>query len=125
MAARSAIIVGRPSLVEKAVFGFEAGTVAHGFDGEFDGAPGGHDNDGERGVDARELREDVEDFLAGSRVASVVEIHEEAIELTDLEGGDDGVGGGDAGLRGCRADRRRRGCGFDCASCGKYWGLRG
>ena len=79
--------MGRPSLVEEAVFGFEAGAVAHGFDSEFNGAPGGHDNDRERRVDARKLREEVEAFLAGGGIASVVEIHEEAIELTDLEGG--------------------------------------
>ena len=50
--------------------------------------------DGEGGVDPGELREEVEAFLAGGGVAGVVEIHEEAIKLTDGEGGEDGVGGG-------------------------------
>ena len=60
---------------------------------EFDRSPGGHDDDGQRGVNALKLREEAETFLAGGGVAGVIEIDEEAIELTDLKGGDDGVGG--------------------------------
>ena len=67
-----------------------ARTTADGFDGEIDGSPGGHHDDGERGVEGLDLGEQVEAFLAGSSVAGVVEIHDEKVEILGSEGVEDG-----------------------------------
>jgi len=64
-----------------------ARAVAHRFDGEIDGAPGGHDDDGKRGGGLLEAGEEIESFGAGSGVASVVEIDQRSIEVLTLHGG--------------------------------------
>ena len=73
-----------------------ARAAAHGFDGEVDAAPGGHDDDGQRGVERAQVVEEIEPFLAGRRVARVVEVHQDDVELAAFDGGDDagGRGGG-------------------------------
>ena len=63
-----------------------AGALAHGLDGEVDGGPGGHDDDGDARVVFADGGEEVEAFLAGGGVAGVVEVDEDGVE----------VGGGEA-----------------------------
>ena len=53
-----------------------AGAAAHGFDGEVEVGPGGHDDDGEMGVALADGGDEVEAFAAGGGVAGVVEVDE-------------------------------------------------
>ena len=68
------------------------GAAAHGFDGEFDVAPGGHDDDGGGDAGGAEVLEDVEALLAGGGVAGVIEVHEHEIEGVILGGAQEGGG---------------------------------
>lgn len=69
---------------------------AHGFNGQLDIGPGGHDNDGHLRVVGLDPGEEVEALLSGGGVACVVEVDEEGVVGPGLEGFEDGVRG--AGL---------------------------
>ena len=73
-----------------------ARAAAHRFDRDVDAAPGGHDDDGQRGVERAQVVEQIEPFLAGRRVARVIEVHQDDVELAAFDRGDDagGRGGG-------------------------------
>ena len=58
----------------------------HRLDRHLDAAPGGHHDDRQRRVVHAQLREQVEAFAAGGRVARVVEVHEHGVELAPLDG---------------------------------------
>jgi len=71
------------------------GAAAHGFDGKFEAAPGGHDDDGKGAVFRANVGKKVEAFLAGSCVSSVIQIHQESVKLAGLERRKNGSGRGD------------------------------
>ena len=52
---------------------------AHGFDGELDVSPGGHDHDWQRRVDRTRLPQQLQPFISRGGVARVVEIHQQQI----------------------------------------------
>src|SRR5262249_13178037 len=56
-----------------------AGAAAHGFYGDLDGGPGGHDYDWESGVERLNAGEEIEALLAGGGVASVIEVDEDGV----------------------------------------------
>ena len=62
-----------------------ARAAAHRFDRHLDAAPGRHHDDRQRRVVAADLRQQVEPFLAGRRVARVVEIHQHGVELARVD----------------------------------------
>src|SRR5262249_41185384 len=72
-----------------------AGTAAHGFDGDFNAAPGGHHHDGKSGIGGMDAVQKVEAFLAGGGVASVVQVHQQDVEFASLERSHDRGGGSD------------------------------
>ena len=55
-------------------------------DGELHVAPGGHDHHGQRLIESVDLRQQIQPFASGGRVARVVEIHQEEIEILGFEG---------------------------------------
>ena len=61
------------------------GAAAHGFDGELDVGPRGHDDDGELRLVGADLGEQVEAFAAGGGVAGVVQVEEKRVEGAALE----------------------------------------
>ena len=73
-----------PGLLDKI-----ARPAAHGFHSQADGAPGGHYDDRQNGIDGLNPREQVQAFLAGSGIARVIQIHQYDIEVARLERGDD------------------------------------
>ena len=73
-----------------------ARAAAHRLDGDFDAAPGRHDDDRQRRIDALDARQQVQAFFARRRVARVVQVDQRDVELARLE-------------RGEHAGRRRRG----------------
>ena len=76
-----------------------AGAAAHRLDGDVDAAPGGHHHRRQRRVHGPHGVQEVEAFLARGRVAGVVQVHQEDVELLVLERGDD------AGRRGGGVDQ--------------------
>ena len=62
-----------------------ARAAAHRFDRDLDAAPRRHDHDRQRRIDALDPRQQVQPFLAGGRVARVVEIDQGDVELARLE----------------------------------------
>ena len=63
-----------------------ARAAAHGLDGQFDAAPGGHHDHRQRGVERLDAVEQVETFLAGGGVARVVEVHQDGVEIAGFDG---------------------------------------
>jgi len=63
-----------------------ASAALDGFDGKVDVAPGGHDDDGEAGVELLDAREQVESLLAGGCVASVIQVDEEDVVVRLAQG---------------------------------------
>ena len=72
-----------------------ARAAAHGFDGELDGTPGGHHDDGQRGIEGLNAVEQLEAFLAGGGIARVIEVHEDGIEVARFDRIDSGGRGVD------------------------------
>ena len=66
----------RPRLFDKV----NAATL-QSFDGNADRGPAGHNHDGRSTVNFFKVREQVEPFPAGSRVARVVQVHQQKVEL--------------------------------------------
>ncbi len=67
-----------------------ARAAAHGFDGDIDGGPGGHDDDGQRGVERAELGEEIEALRAAGGVARIIQIDDGervVVGLGSLQGG--------------------------------------
>ena len=60
---------------------------AHGFHGEIDGGPGGHDDHGRRALGGEQAAEKVQAFLAAGGVARVVQVDEREVEFFLLHGG--------------------------------------
>ena len=69
-----------------------ARAAAHGFDGEFDAAPRGHDDHRERGVQGLYAVEQFEAFLPAGGVAGVVEVHQNRVEIARFHFVDHGGG---------------------------------
>ncbi len=61
-------------------------TAAHGFDGDFDVGPRGHDDDRHLGIVSFDLGEQIEAFLARGGVARVVEVDEQRVVGAGFEG---------------------------------------
>ena len=61
----------------------------HRFDSKLDAAPRGHHHDGQRAVYGLNSRQQIEAFLAGRRIACIVEIHQQQIEIVRLQRLDD------------------------------------
>ena len=64
-----------------------ARAAAHRLDRDFDAAPGRHDDDRQRRIDALDARQQVEPFLARRRVARVVQVDQRDVELARLDRG--------------------------------------
>ena len=62
-----------------------ARAATHRLDRDLDAAPGGHDDDRQRRIEALGPREQVQAFFARRRVARVVEIDQGDVELTRLD----------------------------------------
>src|SRR5437016_13046162 len=73
-----------------------ARAAAHRLDGAVDAGPGGHHHDWGRGVEPLEPREQLESFRPGRRVAGVVQVDQEGVEVAGVQGGQHGArrGGG-------------------------------
>ena len=72
---------GHQSVVVPRFLDVVASAPAHGLDRTFDTAPGGHGDDGERGVEFPQGAQEVHAFAAGGGVAGVVEVHQHAVEI--------------------------------------------
>ena len=83
---------GRQARVVPRLLDEIARAAAHGFDGEFDAAPRGHDDHGQRGVESLDAVEEFEAFLPAGGVAGVVEVHENGVEIARFHFVDDGGG---------------------------------
>ena len=59
-----------------------AGAALHGLDGKVRAPPRRHDHDRQRVVHRLDLLEQIQAFVSGSRVAGVVQIHQEQVEGT-------------------------------------------
>ncbi len=70
-----------------------ARAAAHGFDGDVDGAPGGHHHDGNGGVHGLDARQEIEALLAAGGVAGIVEVHQDHVEVAGFDGVEDAGGG--------------------------------
>lgn len=68
------------------------GATAEGLDGQLRGTRRGHDHRGGGVSQGLETLKEVKTLLAGGGVATVVEVHQEHIRLTLVEGCHDGVG---------------------------------
>ena len=79
-----------PRLLDEAL-----GAPAHRFYRRVDAAPAGHDDDGEGGIVGADARNELEPFAAGGRVARVVQVHEQQVELLGAEPFHDRVRRGD------------------------------
>ncbi len=66
----------------------------HRFDRDLDGAPRRHDDDRQGSVGILDAGEQIEPFASRRRVACVVQVHEEDVEVRGVEGREDAVGGG-------------------------------
>ena len=64
--------------------------AAHGLDGQIHAAPGGHHHDRQRRIVLADLRQQIQPLLPGRRVARVVEIHQDGVEVARLDGVEDG-----------------------------------
>ena len=63
-----------------------ARAAAHRLDRQFDVAPSGHDDHRNRGIKRNDLRQEIEPFLAGSRVAGVVQIDQHRVIRVAADG---------------------------------------
>ena len=63
-----------PRLLDKV-----ASTPTHSLDRQFYVGPGGHHDHRDRGVERNDLRQEIEPFLAGSRVARIVQIDQHRV----------------------------------------------
>jgi hypothetical protein len=79
-------LLQQPGVVPR-FFDVVARAAAHRFDGAFDRSPGGHDEHGERGVEPLEAGEEVEAFDPARRIAGVVHVHQQGVEVARLDGG--------------------------------------
>jgi hypothetical protein len=70
------------------------GPAAHRLHGNVDRAPGRHHDHRQRGIDRPDAREQVETLAARCRVACVIEVHEDDIELAVFDGVDRADRGG-------------------------------
>ncbi len=61
------------------------GAAAHRLDHKVDAPPGGHDDDGEGLLALLDFGDEVEAFLAGRRVARVVQVHQDRVEVPGLD----------------------------------------
>src|SRR5947208_14533688 len=73
-----------------------ARAAAHRLNRAVDTGPGGHHDDRGRRVESLEPREQIESLRPRSRVAGVVHVDQEGVEVALVEGGEDGAGGGGA-----------------------------
>src|SRR2546430_13322350 len=73
-----------------------ARAAAHRLDGAVDAGPGGHHHDRGRGVESLEPREQIESFRPGRRVAGVVHVDQEGVEVALVESGKNAARGGRA-----------------------------
>src|SRR5881227_1016211 len=73
-----------------------ARAATHRLDGAVDTGPGGHHDDRRRRVEPLESREQVQPFRPGGRVARVVHVDQEGVEIALVESGKDGAGGSGA-----------------------------
>ena len=73
-----------------------ARAAAHGFDGDFYAAPGGHDHDGKSTVEFLDSREQIQSFLAGGGISRIVQVHQYGIEFARFNCGESLGGGGAA-----------------------------
>jgi hypothetical protein len=67
-----------------------AGPATHRRNRDVDAPPRRHHHHGEGGVDRLELRQQVHALAAGGRVAGVVEVHEDDVDLPRFDGGEHG-----------------------------------
>ncbi len=93
-AARAALVDLRPDQRDErlVVPGFlheMADALPHGFDGELDGAPSGHGHNRQERFDGPDALDEREPFDARRRIARVVQIHQEKVDLTAGEPGHD------------------------------------
>jgi hypothetical protein len=76
-----------------------AGPQAHRLDRQVDGRPGRHHHDRQVGVEGLEAGEEIEPLAPRRRVAGVVEVHQDDVEVAPGQTLDDfGGGGGDLGV---------------------------
>ena len=66
----------------------------HRLDGAVDAGPGGHHNDRGRGIEPLKSPQQVQPFRPGGRVARVVHVDQEGVEVAGVEGGQHGAGRG-------------------------------
>ena len=81
----------QPGVVPR-LFDEVAGAESHRFDGLVDAPPGGHDDDGEGGIETADPRQQVQPFPARGGVAGVVQIDEGGISLLSFQQRDDPLG---------------------------------